>query len=65
MWLYALVSVMSGLVRICIPSVPAKSSGWSVLIILKVLHNAIKHYNYPELNIQNQENLRAWDLIQP
>lgn len=46
------------------PSVPAKSSGWSVLIILKVLHNAIKHYNYPELNIQNQENLRAWDLIQ-
>lgn len=28
-------------------------TGWSVLIILKLLHNAVKHYNYHELNIQN------------
>lgn len=32
---------------------PAQTSGWSVLIILKLLHNAIKHYNYHKLNIQN------------
>ncbi len=35
------------------PRVPAQTSGWSVLIILKLLHNAIKHYNYHKLNIQN------------
>lgn len=49
------------------PSVPAQTSGWSVLIILKLLHNAIKHYNYRKLNIQSthfMENLWAWRLIQ-
>lgn len=41
-----------GLVRLR-SSVPAQTLGWSVLIILKLLHNAIKHYNYHKLNIQN------------
>lgn len=35
------------------PGAPAQTPGWSVLIILKLLHNAIKHYNYHKLNIQN------------
>ena len=35
------------------PSAPAQTPGWSVLFILKLLHNAIKHYNYHKLNIQN------------
>jgi len=35
------------------PSVPEQTSGLSVLIILKLLDNAINHYHYHKLNMQN------------
>ena len=42
----------SGLVHTCTRMCLHKTSGWSVLIILRRLHNAIKHYKYHKLNIQ-------------